>query len=126
MKLFKTRTKQEQSSEINYLTLTPYAKVMHRMTQDNLVELLIPRFSTPFFQRILMRGTNKKHIRIRLDLQGSETWKLINGSNTVSDICTALANRPGLGMNPVDERVTRFLTKLYTEKYIGFTELDRH
>ncbi|HRY32935.1 MAG TPA: PqqD family protein [Bacteroidales bacterium] len=125
MKPFKAPVKRKQSPEINYLTLTPYARVGHRMNQENMVELLIPRFSSPFLQKVLMRATNHKHIRIRLDLHGSETWKRIDGNSTVSDICSALSEQPGLNMNFVEDRVTRFLTKLYTEKYIGFKEFDR-
>ena len=70
-----------------------------------------------------MSRTNKKHIKLKLDELGSATWLEIDGGKNVQNICDLLKEKIGEKINPAEERVTKFLSQLYLNKFITFKEL---
>ncbi len=66
-------------------------------------------------------------IHIKLDEAGSNTWLLIDGRSRVQDICLKLTEYFPEKPSPADEieeRVTRFMTFLYHQRYITFREIQ--
>jgi hypothetical protein len=98
---------------------------MHDNTigDDGRVTLIVPKFKNPFFSKWLLPPGRSKDFRIRLDEIGSETWLSIDGIRKVRDICELLDTKFGEKAKPIEERVTKFLTMLYDQRYISFKEI---
>jgi len=106
----------------NYLDLTP-VQVYGSEEENGLVVILIPKFTNVFLKQAIGPYLKKPFIRLKLDELGSETWKLINGVHKVDDICKRLTEIFGDRIQPVQERTTKFLTKLYHNDFITFKDI---
>ena len=104
---------------LNYLEATPVRLCEHRLEEDGRVTLVVPKFRNQRFNDWFL-GRRPKHFLIRLDPSGSETWLLIDGSRKVGEICSQLSQND---MESPEERVPKFLTTLYEQRYITFREL---
>jgi hypothetical protein len=116
--------KKKITEDINYLELTPRANHGHELSDDGMVWVLVPRFDTPFFNKLLPKGKSP-YIKANLDEFGSAAWLLLDGNRKVLEIGTELREQFGEGIEPVYERLTQFLTTLYQNKFINFIELER-
>jgi len=107
----------------NYLDVTPLTKYEHVFVEESgLVNVLIPKFKSNFFKSFVPRNKSQ-HITINLDEFGSATWLLIDGKTNVGDICKELEIKFGERIHPVVERITKYLTLLYSNKLITFQEI---
>lgn len=63
--------------------------------------------------------------RMRLDEVGSEAWKRFDGTITVSGVCEHLRERFGETVEPVEERLGRFVNHLRREGFLQLKEERR-
>jgi Coenzyme PQQ synthesis protein D (PqqD) len=117
---------QSKKEEINYLDLTPEYIHGYEIKENGKVSILIPRFTSKFFGKYFMPLLKNKFIPLKLDEFGSETWLLIDGKKNVLAICDVLTEKFGEKIHPTEERVTSFLSHLYTNKFIRFIELNKN
>ncbi len=110
---------------LNYLELTPYCIHGHENTGDGSVNILIPRFKSEFANKYLLPKKKSKYVKVTLDEIASGTWLLIDGKNKVTEIADKLAGQFGDKVQPVNDRVTQFLTQLYHNGFISFNELKK-
>jgi hypothetical protein len=68
---------------------------------------------------------NSPFVKTKFDEFGSQVWLEINGKNKVLDISTNLKLKFGEKIEPVEERLTRFLTQLYNYKFVSFNEINK-
>jgi hypothetical protein len=110
--------------ELNYLELTPFRILNHEVEQNGLVTVLLPKFKNKFLASFVPR--NKSHyVSIHLDELGSAVWLEMDGIKKVGEIIDILTEQLGEKIHPADERITKFLTNLYQNKFIGFKELQK-
>lgn len=107
----------------NYLDLTPVRKVEYEQ-EGNLVTLLIPKFTSAFAVKFIVPRMKSRYIKLKLDELGSASWLEIDDNTNVGELCNRLRNKLGDKIEPVEERLTRFLTRLYMEKIISFKEIE--
>ncbi|HNS17229.1 MAG TPA: PqqD family protein [Bacteroidales bacterium] len=108
----------------NYLTLTPVRIHAHEIAENGRVTLMVPKFKNQVLREYLIPRNKSDHFRIHLDELGSATWLAINGESNVAEICSKLHESLGEKISPAEQRVTRFLTLLYDQRYITFRELS--
>jgi hypothetical protein len=108
---------------INYLDIIPYRVHKEEIDEKGLVTVLIPKFKKKFANDILTRVGKPHEVRIKLDEFGSETWMQLNGRQNVSAIAKKLVLKFGEKIEPVEERLTKFLTNLYLQGFISFNEI---
>jgi hypothetical protein len=108
---------------VNYLEITPYRIHSEEVDENGLVTVLIPKFKRKIAVNALTRLGKPLIIRIKLDEFGSETWLQLNGRQNVSAISKKLIQKFGEKIQPVEERLTRFLTNLYLQGFISFNEI---
>jgi len=104
------------------LDLTPVAKVGHEVGPEGLITLLYPKFKRATFN-FLIPARKSPFIRLSLDEIGSESWLLIDGKRNVGEIAQKLTEKFGDKVQPAADRLGKFLSQLYNNKYISFTEL---
>jgi len=110
----------------NFLDLSPLALFGHELDTQGNVVILIPRFQGFLFSRILQPRLKNPYIKLELDDLGTATWLMLNGKTSVRNICSTLRQQKGSAAEPVEDRVTRFLSQLYAQKLIVFTEILKH
>lgn len=107
---------------ISMLDLTPFTKVGHEIAEDGTVTLLYPKFKNPKMN-FFLPTSKSPYIRLNLDEIGSESWLLIDGKRNVEEIAAKLSEKFGEKVDPPTERLGKFLSQLYNNKYISFKEL---
>ena len=109
----------------NYLELTPLRLYEEEISEENLVTILIPKFQNKFAVRFINPKLKSPMIRLKLDELGSAVWLLIDGKRKVGKIGQLLLEKFGDKIEPVNERLTKFLTGLYEQRYITFQEINK-
>jgi hypothetical protein len=107
----------------NFLDLTPIRIISEEVNSDNIVTLLVPKFTSKFGMKYLQPKVKSPFMKMKLDELGSVSWLAIDGKKKVDEIIKDLDKRLGEKIRPVDERFTKFLTILYNEKYITYEEV---
>lgn len=115
--------KNSRLSNINYLELTPYRLFEYVVEENGKVSVLIPRFTNKVLVRIFNPFLKSPYVKTIFDDFGSHVWQEIDGKNKVSDIAISLKNKFGEKAEPAEERVTKFLTQLYSYKFLKFKEI---
>ncbi|HKL38471.1 MAG TPA: PqqD family protein [Bacteroidales bacterium] len=111
----------------NSLELHPVRLHEHDFTEEGNIYLKVPKFQKRWMRDFFISGRKKKHFTIYLDELGTATWLEIDGKKSVQEICDNLKEQLGDKIKPhheVEERVSKFLSQLYEQRYITFRELQ--
>lgn len=106
------------------LDLTPFCKIKHEVNNDDTITLLYPKFKNPGVSKYML-GNRTPFIHMKLDELGTASWLLIDGKRKVGEIAEALEEKFGDKIKPAHERLGKFLSQLYNNKYISFTEIQK-
>jgi Coenzyme PQQ synthesis protein D (PqqD) len=117
--------KKKELSDINYLELTPGRLFDHVMEENGKVSVLIPRFTNKILVKTISPMLKSPFVKTMFDEFGSQVWLEIDGKNKVEDISKNLQQKFGERIDPVEERLTRFLTQLYNYKFVSFNEIKK-
>lgn len=109
----------------NYLDMTPVRIHQHEINEEGLVNVLVPRFTNKLMVKYVLSKWKKPLMKANLDEFGSAAWVLIDGTNKVGYISEKLLEKFGEKIEPVNDRVTLYLTNLYRNGFITFVELER-
>ncbi len=107
----------------NYLELRPIRVVGEEVDSNNRVVVLIPKFTSKFAKKYFEPKLKSPYIKLKLDELASASWLAIDGNKKVSDIANELVQLFGEKIQPVEERLTKFLTQLYEQRLITFEEI---
>ena len=105
---------------LNFLEATPVKTCEYKVEEDGKVTLIVPKFRNPAFNQWFL-GRRPKHFVVNLDKPGSQTWLLTDGNLKVGEICERLEEE---NLEEAVQRVTKFLTTLYEQRYITFREIQ--
>jgi glutaredoxin 2 len=109
---------------VNYLELTPLRRYNFEQDDEKVVTILVPRFENKYLKNFSDTFKKQQFVNFKLDKIGSQTWLLIDGEKTVQTICDDLKSIMGEGFVECEQRVTKFLTQLYLNKFISFKEIE--
>jgi hypothetical protein len=107
----------------NYLEVTPIRTVKEETDEEKLVTVLIPKVTSRLGKKYFEPMLKSPFIKLKLDEIGSASWLAIDGQKKVGIIAAELVNKFGDKINPVEERLTKFLTTLYEQRLITFQEI---
>ncbi|MDH7604457.1 MAG: PqqD family protein [Melioribacter sp.] len=107
----------------NYLELTPVHLMKYESDENNFVTIHIPKFNSSFSFKYIMPRLKNPFIKLKLDELGSAAWLEIDGKKKVLEIADRLTQKFGSKVQPVEERLTKFLTQLYEQRLITFEEI---
>lgn len=103
--------------------LIPIRRCEHRVEENGNVTLLIPKFKNEKWAAFIL-GRRSCHIQIHLDGTGTKVWLEIDGLRNIRIICDNLRANMGEDFSQVEQRVNKFMTRLYDERYITFRQLE--
>jgi len=95
----------------------------HETGEDGTLTLIIPKFKNEKFGRWFLPRNKSSCFSIHLDEIGSAVWLEIDGQKTVAGIIEKTEDRFKEKTDPVTERVTKFVSQLYAQRYISFKQL---
>ncbi|OGU55768.1 MAG: hypothetical protein A2V66_14490 [Ignavibacteria bacterium RBG_13_36_8] len=108
----------------NCLDLTPVRRYSEEINDEGLVTVIIPKFTNQFLVRTILPKLKFPVMKINLDEIGSAVWLWIDGKINVGQIADRMLEKFGDKVQPVEERLTKFITHLYEQKFITFSELN--
>lgn len=106
------------STTYNLLELIPVRNTAWFKTDDGKATLVVPRFRSRFGRKFCKLIKKPLGIHIKLDEFGSTVWLLCNGKNTVKTIGKVLRHKYGSEIEPVYERIGKFLRQLEDYRFI--------
>ena len=107
----------------NYLEVTPFRVLNEEIDENSFVTILIPKVTNSFAKKYFEPMLKSPLIKLKLDEIGSASWLAIDGKKKVAEIATELVQKFGDKIDPVEERLTKFLTTLYEQRFITFQEI---
>jgi hypothetical protein len=116
--------RKKTDSSINYLGLTPIRNYDHMIEDNGFVSVFVPKFDIKWLDKIMSKIIKSRFFKAKLDEFGSETWLEMDGNSSVQLISERLIKKFGDKINPVEERLTKFLSELYKYNFITFKELN--
>ncbi|MGB9663613.1 MAG: PqqD family protein [Ignavibacteria bacterium] len=123
MNLFKR--KKREKVEVNLWELIPIRKFDFEKSENELVTILIPKFTNKFLVQYLMPRLKYPFIKIKLDEIGSAVWLEIDGKKKVGDIAEILEQKFGEKIQPIEERLSKFFTQLKLHHFIDFIKEEK-
>ncbi len=108
----------------NSFDLTPVKLVEHEVEENGFVALLMPKVYNKLMKKILEPKLKSKFIKIKLDEIGSAVWLSIDNKKNISAIAKELIDKFNDKIQPVEERLPKFFSQLYQQKFITFKELE--
>lgn len=80
--------------------------------------IIRPKYNSRIGKMVLEPFLKNKNFRINLDDLGTATWDSCDGKNSVEQIGKILGAQFGPDIEPIYERLTKFLIQLHKEKFI--------
>lgn len=75
-------------------------------------------------RKFFVSGHRRKNYHIKLDEPGSKTWLAIDGKRTVKQICEVVQEQYNESIEDVEDRVSKFISMLYEQRYVTFQQLE--
>lgn len=105
------------------MELRPIRNVKEEVDSKDLVTISIPKFTNRFTRKYFDSILKSPVIKLKLDELGSASWLAMDGIKDVNEIAKGLTEKFGDKIQPIEERLTKFLTQLYDHRLITFKEL---
>lgn len=113
--------------KISFPDLVPIRVHGHGVNENGKIDIFVPRFNKNVLKRALQTKHRDEFIYIHLDETGTRVWLFIDGISTTGEICIKLTNEfPEKFLSPeeTNERVMKFVSLLYQERYITFKQIS--
>jgi hypothetical protein len=122
IRLFKNKS---DLKEKNLLDLTPYRFYKEETDTEGNTIVLIPKFKNKYLVKYLVPRMKSEFFKLKLDKFGSSVWSMLNGENNIKFIAEELVKKHGDEIQPIYDRLPKFMTMLYTNKLISFKEIEK-
>ncbi len=117
--------RKNNKTTLNLMEMTPCPLYKHEETEEGLINVLVPRFTDKFLGKYLQPRLPNKYIKANLDEFGTAVWRLMDCKKKVREISNLLYEKFGEEIQPVDERLSLFVSNLYSNDFITFYELKK-
>jgi len=115
----------KKENTYNLLELIPFRNYNFEFRDNNLVDVLVPRFTDKFFGKFLQPRLKRPYIRANLDSLGTEVWLLIDGKKSVNEIIELMKSKYFDSENNIEDRVILFINNLHKYNFIKFFQIKK-
>ncbi|MFN0157000.1 MAG: PqqD family protein [Bacteroidota bacterium] len=98
----------------------PMRRYGYEEREDNLIRIVIPRFTDGFFGRIMKRIAVQTEDRLNLDALGTYVYRRCDGERTVEEIARGMKEELGEQAEPVEGRLRLFIQEMFKRNLITF------
>ncbi len=92
--------------------------------ETGLIRIIKPKFKSDWAKKLLNPFVKGENFIIKLDELGTEVWKNCNSINTVEEIGKILGQKFGSEIEPIFDRLNKFIWQLYRSNFIRLECLD--
>jgi len=103
--------------------LIPVRTVDWIKDEEGKIILLKPKYRSPFLKKHLLPRMKKPDFKVNLDEIGSYLWILIDGEKNVDQIAQLFKQQFGERVEPLYDRLSKFLMNLEKNRFIKFKGL---
>lgn len=121
IRLFKRKSDLETR---NLLELTPYRFYKEETDAEGNFVVLIPKFKNKYLVKYLVPRMKSEYFKLKLDKFGSSVWGMLNGKDSIKFIAEELVKKHGDEIQPIYDRLPKFIMMLHTNKLISFKEIE--
>ena len=114
--------KKKIRKERNLLDLIPEKLCESEVNEEGRVTILAPRFKSKLGKKIFEPIVKNKYVRIHLDEIGTFVWNEIDGQKDVFELSKLLKNEFGEKVEPVYERIGKFIAIMKVNGFIKLKE----
>lgn len=107
--------------ELDLLDLVPVKNRDWEELEDKQIVILQPKFRNRWLARWLLPRMKRPYFQVKLDEFGSWVWNRCDGEKTVREIGTEMRAKFGEKIEPVYDRLERFLRQLEESKFIVYS-----
>ena len=114
--------------QANTLDLHPIRLMDYEKREENTLNILLPRFKNSLANKLFQPRWKEEFIKIKLDAFGSAIWEQLDGNQSTGEICGKIKETFPEKLQPIEEteeRVSKFLSLLYQQRFISFSELQK-
>ena len=108
----------ENARSINLLDVKPTRNLQWETRESELVTLLVPKFRNRYLVKWFLPLFSNPNFRVKLDAYGSFVWHHCDGNTTIFEIGERMKKKFGEAVDPLYERIARFIQKLEREKFL--------
>lgn len=112
--------KNKKGEVLNLYEIVPRPLVNSECQADGRIVLLKPKFKNPFLIKLLQRNRRDNFYKLKLDEIGSACWIKFDDYKSAGIICEELESQFGAQIQPVAERVGKFLLMLKKANLIEY------
>jgi hypothetical protein len=106
----------------NFLSIIPERIMEWEINPEtDLAVIIKPKFQHPFLKKHLLPRLKKSNYSVKLDKIGSFVWNNIDGKNTINDIAEMMKKEFGDSVEPVYERLEKFINSLVRYNFINIS-----
>lgn len=107
-----SKTETENQAVDNVLDYVPLPAARWEMGDDQLIHLLVPKFTNRWLKKYILPRVKHPDVRIHLDDFGTWVWGHMDGTRTLLEIGRAMEAEYGESVKPVYERLGLFVNML--------------
>ena len=114
--------------QANTLDLHPMRLMDYEKRDEDTLNILLPRFKNSLANKLFQPRWKEEFIKIKLDAFGSAIWEQLDGNQSTGEICGKIKETFPEKLQPIEEteeRVSKFLSQLYQQRFISFSELQK-
>lgn len=104
----------------NLMDFIPIHKVEWKTEQNDRIILFSPKSKYRWIRSLMKRFNIDPYYKIHLDEYGSYIWVLIDGNQTVYQLCNHLKDKYGSQVEPVYERGSMLIKTMATNEFITY------
>ncbi len=108
--------------ERNLLDLIPEKLCDSTIDEEGRVIILAPRFKSKLGKKIFEPIVKNRYVKIHLDEIGTFVWKHIDGEKDVFELSNLLKKEFGEKVEPVYERIGKFIAIMKVNNFINLKE----
>ena len=87
------------------------------LSTDRII-VLRPKYTSKLGRSVFEPFLKNKNFKVKLDDLGTAVWKNMDGKNTVKNLGEILAAEFGPEIEPIYERLGKFIIQMHKEKFI--------
>ncbi len=122
MKLSLLKKSKTEVKKINLYDIILVKNYESEISENGNISILIPKFTNKFLVQHLMPHLKYPFIKIKLDEIGSAVWMEIDGKKSVGEIASILEEKFGEKIQPIEERLSKFISQMIHHKFISYKE----
>lgn len=114
------KIKSKNQNFLNFIPVTAFEWYISDESKKVIIKR--PKFDNPVLKKYVVPYFKKPYFEVKLDEFGSFVWQKIDGNKNIYEISNELKNHFGEKVEPVYDRVSRFIKHLRQQRMVKYKD----